>query len=308
MKDKMTEKMTWEATIQYIRKKPEYAYLVDKAYFEADLPLNVERFRNSEEFLETLILLKQYQPNAKTILDIGSGNGISAISLALQGYKVITVEPDASETVGAGAIRKLKEYYKLDNLEVFEAFAEEIKFPNHNFDIVYSRQCMHHAYDLGKFIAEASRVLKPKGLFITIRDHVIFDEQDKAWFLESHPLQKYYGGENAFTPQEYKNAMQQAGLAIKKELKFYDSIINYFPNERKNIESKILQETNIRLLSLRNKIGFWANIPFLQTIYFDYLDKKYGKIIDEKSVAGRMYSYICVKNENSHHRQFGFYW
>jgi ubiquinone/menaquinone biosynthesis C-methylase UbiE len=295
MKDKMTEKMTWEATIQYIRTKPEYAYLVDKAYFEADLPLNVERFRNSEEFLETLTLLKQYQPNAKAILDIGSGNGISAISLALEGYKVITVEPDASETVGAGAIRKLKEYYKLDNLEIFEAFAEEIKFPNHNFDIVYARQCMHHAYDLGKFIAEASRVLKPKGLFITIRDHVIFDEQDKAWFLESHPLQKYYGGENAFTPQEYKNAMQKARLIIKQELKFYDSVINYFPNDKKNIETKILQETNIRIASLKKKIGFFATIPFLQAIYFDYLDKKYGKIIDEKGVAGRMYSYICVK-------------
>ncbi len=287
--------MTWEETIQYIRTQPQYAELVEKAYFNADLPLNVERFRQSEEFVETLNLLKHYQPNAKTILDIGSGNGISAVALALQGYKVTTVEPDASETIGAGAIRKLKVHYQLENLEIFEAFAEEIKFPACHFDIVYARQCMHHAYDLEKFIAEGSRVLKPKGLFITIRDHVIFNQQDKDWFLESHPLQKYYGGENAFTAQEYKNAMQKAGLAIKKELKFYDSVINYFPKERENVENKIDKETTIRLTSLKNKIGFFATIPFLQTIYFEYLDKKYGKIIDEKGVAGRMYSYICLK-------------
>ncbi|MBC7747661.1 MAG: methyltransferase domain-containing protein, partial [Methylotenera sp.] len=214
----MKDKMTWEETIKFIRTQPEFKGLVEKAYFEEDLPLNVERFKKSEEFIETLELLKQYQPYAKSILDIGSGNGISAIALALEGYNVVTIEPDSSDTVGGGAIRKLKEHYNLSNLEVHEAFAEELQLPNANFDIVYARQCMHHAYDLNKFVAEASRATKKGGLFITIRDHVIFNKKDKEWFLATHPLQKFYGGENAFTPTEYKNAMVKAGLQIIKEL------------------------------------------------------------------------------------------
>ncbi len=112
---------------------------------------------------------------------------------------VTAVEPDPSLTVGAGAVRKLKEHYELKNLEDYENFAEDINFKSNYFDIVYIRQAMHHANNLNKFIKECVRVLKPNGLLLTIRDHVIYDEKDKNWFLEYHPLHKIYEGENAFT-------------------------------------------------------------------------------------------------------------
>ena len=289
--------MNWHETIIYIRTKPEYKFLVEKAYFEEDLPLNVERFRNEEEFKETLILLKKYAPNAKNILDIGAGNGISSVAFALAGYNVTVVEPDASDTIGAEAIRILKKHYKLDNLEVFEAFAEEIKFPDGNFDVVYARQCMHHAYNLDKFVAESSRVLKKNGVFMTIRDHVVFDEKDKNWFLEMHPLQKFYGGENAFSPNEYQNAMKKAGLEVKQQVKHYESVINFFPAITEDIQNYIPKQYQLRKESLERKIGFLANIPPFFQLYNLYLDYKIGKIQppDEMNVAGRMYSYVATK-------------
>ncbi len=289
--------MTWEETIQYIRTKPEYKYLVEKAYLEENLPLNVERFIKSEEFLETLAILKKYQPMATSILDIGAGNGISSIALALSGYQISVVEPDKSETIGAGAIRKLKEHYQLSNIEIFEAFAEEIQFPDEHFDIVYARQCMHHAYHLEKFVAEAGRVLKKGGLFITVRDHVVFDSKDKEWFLEMHPLQKFYGGENAFSAEEYKSAMKKAGLEVVQEFKHFDSVINYFPSTKDEIENYQKNQTKLREAHLIHKIGFLGKISFLKKLYHLYLDKKVGKILplDEKNIAGRMYSYLCIK-------------
>jgi len=287
--------MTWEETIQYIRTQPEYKDLIRYAYFETDLPLNVERFSNDAEFLLTLKYIEQYAPNATSILDIGAGNGISSIAFALKDYNVTVVEPDSSETIGAGAIRHLVEHYKLKNIIIHQAFAEEIGFENENFDIVYVRQAMHHAYNLDKFLQEIGRVLKKNGLLITIRDHVIFDKMDKKLFLEHHPLQKFYGGENAFTPEQYKNAMQNAGLKIKEELKYFDSIINYFPLTEKDIKELPKNTYSLRKKSLKNKIGFLANIPFLSNLYNFYLNQKIGHPLDERTVKGRMYSYIAIK-------------
>ncbi len=276
--------MNWEETIQFIRKDPAYANLVEKTYFDEDLVLNIERFRKSKELEETIQLFKKYAPHGKKILDIGCGNGISSIAFALLGYQVDAVEPDASTTVGAGAIRLMKAHYQLENIKVYESFAEDISFPSNAFDIVYIRQAMHHANDLTKFIGEAGRVLKPGGILCTIRDHVVFDKEDKEWFLENHPLHKFYGGENAFSPSEYKEAMIKANLKVDLELKYFDSIINYFPKTKQQIEF---------IQSRKNLVN---KIPNLFHFLLPQRIKKYTTQLDEKKVPGRMYSYIATKN------------
>ena len=288
----MKDKMTWEETIITIRKDEDFKKLVEQAYFEEDLELNVSRFGNSDEFKETLKLIKDFAPNANSILDIGCGNGISSINFASNGYFVTAVEPDSSETVGSGAIKKLKKQFNLDNIDVFEAFAEDINFENNFFDIVYIRQAMHHANDLDKFIKECVRVLKPNGLLLTIRDHVIYDEKDKKWFLESHPLQKYYRGENAFTSNEYKNAIKKAGAQVVKELKYFDSIINYFPFLVEEIKEMKKQNVSLHKKKLTNKLGVIGTNWLVWELY--RLISNYNPL-NEAAIPGRMYSYIAIK-------------
>ena len=289
--------MTWEETIQFIRTQPEYKELVEFAYFEEELPLNVERFKDSEEYHETKAIISHYvQLNSSVkLLDIGSGNGISSIAFALDGLQVVSVEPDPSQTIGAGAINKLKEHYKLSNLNVHQAFAEELKFPDNNFDIVYARQCMHHAYNLKQFLKECARVLKKGGLLITVRDHVVFNETDKKWFLENHPLQKFYGGENAFSSTEYKNAMIEAGLEIKEEIKHFDSVINYFPlskTEKENAEEK---SRKFAVSIVQKKLGAISKIDLFRNLALKYVVNKLGKVHDENQIPGRMYTFLAMK-------------
>lgn len=289
--------MTWEETIKFIRTQSEYKWLVEKAYFEEDLPLNVERFKNSDEFIETIALLSKYKrfvPGLK-LLDIGSGNGISAVSFALNGINVDAVEPDLSETIGTGAIKELKQHYKLNNLNVYEGFAEELAFQDNVFDVVYARQCMHHAHDLKKFLSECARVLKKGGILLTVRDHVVFNKADKKWFLENHPLQKFYGGENAFSAREYKAAMIDAGLEIKEELKYYDSVINYFPlssMDKENAEKKSMEFASE---VVKRKLGALAEINLFRSIVLKYVERKLGKVNDENKIPGRMYTFLAIK-------------
>jgi SAM-dependent methyltransferase len=285
--------MNWHQTIKFIRTLPEYADLVEKAYLEENLPLNVERFRKSEEFLETLLYIKKYMPNANYILDIGSGNGASAVSFALDGYKVVAVEPDPSETIGAGAVRKLKEYYALENIEIKESFAEDLYFDDSSFDIVYARQSMHHAKDLAKFVKESTKGLKSGGMFISVRDHVLYNhKKDENWFLKTHPLQKFYGGEGAYTEDEYKEAIKNAGLTIYEVLKHYDSVINYFPMTRTEfIQNKINCGENIKEKVIK-KLHIFGQINFLQLLFIKYMKKT---VFDESKIPGRMYSFIAIK-------------
>ena len=288
----MKDNLTWEETIQYIRTQADFKELVVKAYFDVNLELNVSRFKASLEFKETLKLIKKHAPKAISILDIGCGNGISAINFALKNYQVTAVEPDSSETVGAGAIRSLKKTLNLDNIEIFEDFAENIQFESNSFDVVYIRQAMHHANNLNKFIEECARVLKPNGLLLTIRDHVILNDKDKAWFLEKHPLHKYYGGENAYTSEAYKQAITNTGCQIIKELKHYDSVINYFPATKKEIDAEVLKKIEKQKKKLQKKLGFFAHIPLVWGLY-----KQFSGFnpLDENQIAGRMYSYIAIK-------------
>lgn len=282
---------TWHETILYIRTLPDFKELVEKAYFEEDLQLNVERFRKSEEYQQTLVFLKQYAPKAKTILDIGSGNGISAVALALDGYKVTASEPDPSDTVGAGAIQKLKQIYKLDELSVYQEFAENIQFPESQFDVVYVRQAMHHANVLNQFVKNLASLLKQGGILMTVRDHVIYNRKDKDWFLESHPLQKFYGGENAYTSSEYRAAIEKAGLNVEVMLKYYDSIINYFPVTKAEIDQMIERKEK----EIRKKVGILSKSELFMNLY-KYLIRLYrGNMLNEAQIPGRMYTFIARK-------------
>jgi ubiquinone/menaquinone biosynthesis C-methylase UbiE len=290
--------LTWEEIIIQIRLDPVYKDLVELAYFEEDLPLNIERFRISEEYQETIKLIRSYSGKKEiiSIVDIGAGNGVAAVSFALDGFQVTAVEPDPSNTIGAGAIKKLKEHYQLNNIQVVEAWGESLPLDTASYDVVYIRQAVHHAAHLNDFIKEAARLLKPGGMLITTRDHVIYSEADKKWFLETHPLHKFYGGENAFSEEEYGHAMIKAGLKIEKILHHYDSVINYFPEKNENFEIRSEERKNYIEQFWKKRIpAAFRKSQFLKTWYFNRANRNLGPVHDERKIPGRLISFIALK-------------
>ena len=276
----MKDEMSWDEAVDWLRSPLGNPQIASDAYLDKDLVKNIERFRKSNEYIETINSLKLYcTNNYPTLLDIGAGNGISSIAFALEGFKVTSLEPYPSDSVGSGAIRWLVNYYKLTNVIVVEAFGENLPFNNQVFDIVYGRQVMHHAHDLKKFIAETARVLKQGGVLITVRDHVIKDENDKQRFLKKHPLHHLYGGENAFRIEEYSGAITVAGLKIKKTMSPSESPINLEPWNKVKVTETLKKQ-------LGNLIG---GIPLFTSIAWSLLKIRFDRM------PGKLYSFIAIK-------------
>jgi len=269
--------MNWEQTILEVRANPAYSDLVKEAYLGGDLKDNVERFYSSQEFRETKRELKQLLGDLKGLylLDIGAGNGISTIAFAKLGINVVALEPDPSSIIGAEAIRKNARIHGLEEkVKVEEAWGESLPFEDGAFDIVYGRQVLHHAHELNSFVKEASRVVKKGGVVMTTRDHVIKDDSDKEKFLERHPLHKFYGGENAFTIEQYSNAYVKADLTIKRSLNAKSTAINYDPWSKKK---------------LATKVGILAKLPIVSDILMFLIKNRLNNL------PGRLHTFIAVK-------------
>lgn len=279
----MNEKYTWEQAVEWLRQQPEQTELVRYCYYDDPILGSAERFNASQEWIEVKKLIKNHMPGK--VLDLGAGRGISSYAFAKQGCQVVALEPDTSDIVGAGAIQLLIDE-TLMPIEISTHSAEKLPFPDNCFDIVYGRAVLHHSKNLSILCHEVERVLKPGGVFLATREHVISRQEDLKQFLESHALHFLYGGENAFLLNEYVSAINNTGMKMKKLLGPFDSVINFYPttNEQFRIQLSVFLKNY-----LGHKISFWIS-------QFEILQKVYGRWLSYRSdEPGRHYSFLATK-------------
>lgn len=126
-------------------------------------------------------------PKAAGILDIGTGLGNMAIVLALNGYSVLTGEPETDDSVYAGQDwLGNAEKAGVDHLITFRSFiAEDMPFENNIFDAVFMLGSLHH-------VDENNRVRVLKECIRITKSHAvicIFEPNQKGLQLirEVHP-------------------------------------------------------------------------------------------------------------------------
>jgi SAM-dependent methyltransferase len=274
---------TWEEAVAWLISQPDRQNLVQACYYDSPLKSTADRYWQSEEWRAIV----PYLPDTLGFaLDIGAGRGISSYALAQDGWQVTALEPDPSDLVGVGAIRELAVAEKLA-ITVVQEFGENLPFADASFDLVFARQVLHHASDLDQLCREISRVLKPSGVFIAVRDHVIAKKSDLPKFLDTHLLHNIYGGENAFLLREYLDAIRSAKLEIKKIFGSFDTPINYAPHS----EDSLKQELATRFSAIPCG-SIVANILLNQAIFPSTL--KFLSKIDRR--PGKLVSFVCYKS------------
>ena len=227
-------RMTWEEAVEQLKRDPACRELVNSCYYDDPLIAAAERYSQSSEWRAA----KAFFPEVRgTALDIGAGRGISSYAMALDRWQVTALEPDASAIVGAGAIRALAAEAHLP-ITVVQTWGEELPFPDETFDVVHCRQALHHARHLVNLCREIGRVLKPGGVLVALREHVISKQADLAVFLEEHPLHRFYGGERAYLLHEYTGAIEGAGIRVTRMLNPLQSDINLFPSTVQELKAR----------------------------------------------------------------------
>lgn len=275
---------SWEQAVVWLRNQPSKIDLILGAYYDDPLLNSADRYWKSDEWHSIQIFLHGVGGNA---LDVGAGRGIASYALAKDGFQVTALEPDASNIVGAGAIRNLSLDSKL-SIKVVEEFSERLPFENCTFDIVFARAVLHHTSNLKTACAEILRVLKPGGIFIAAREHVLSKQTDLDSFLASHPLHSLYGGENAFLLSQYVNALIKAGFNIKNVLGPLESAINYAPRTKAELVSELSKRITKKIPGLAK----FANAILSNLLIWGIVSRIASRL---DSRPGRLYTFVATR-------------
>lgn len=276
--------LSWEQAVAWMVEQPGYGALVKACYYDKPLSHAATRYHSSDEWRA----VRRFLPTPPSrALDLGAGHGITSFALACDGWKVLAVEPNPSNTVGSGAIRGLSEQCSL-GIDVYELTGERLPFSDRTFDLVLARQALHHSTDLRSLCLEAFRLLRPGGRFIALREHVISRTSDLRLFWQQHPLHRLYGGEHAFLLGTYVDALVGAGLRILRTLGPFESPINYAPHTLRSLHDLLLRRLDHAGLRVLAE-------PLLATDTRLRLLLWFLSCIDDR--PGRLYSFICERPE-----------
>ena len=272
--------MTTDEAVRTLRADPQCADLVRDAYLGLDVADSARRFQESGEFAEVRRILGSRLKGA-TVLDLGAGCGIASHAFAASGAaRVIAVDPDPSDEVGRGAMARLAGGF---GFEILDGFGEAIPLADSSVDIVYCRQVLHHARNLPQVLRECARVVKPGGIVLACREHVVDDDAQLRRFLADHPINRLAGGENAHALATYLAAITGAGFRIDTVYGPWRSVINAFPAVRSQAELEAVPEARrVRRFGRLGRLA--ARVPGVRALIWRRIDRP---------VPGRMYSFLA---------------
>jgi SAM-dependent methyltransferase len=275
--------VSWEQAVLSLRADPLQQDLVRDGYYDDPLVSAAERYWLSSEWSSVRSLL----PHGGVALDVGAGRGIASFALAKSGFDVTALEPDSSNLVGADAIRSLARETELP-IKVIQSSSEMLPFSDSCFDLVFARAVLHHTHDLSSACRELARVLRPGGILVAVREHVISRPDHLQAFLDSHPLHHLYGGESAFLLHDYTAAIKTAGLLLDKVFSPLESPINYAPRSDVELRAELSRRIGARLFRSQSLIE--------RCLSFDSVWRPVRTLLGHfDHRPGRLYSFVARK-------------
>jgi len=171
--------------------------------------------------LPRLIALGEWDAQQQA-LDIATGGGHTALAIAphVRHVTVSDLTPRMLEQARAFLLAQ-----NVTNAEFVQADAENLPFAAASFDRVTCRIAPHHFPDVGKFVQEVARVLKPDGLFLLI-DNIAPSDPELDTFINTVEKRRDSSHDRCWTLEEWHRFFANAGLHVEHE-EFFSRTHNY---------------------------------------------------------------------------------
>jgi ubiquinone/menaquinone biosynthesis C-methylase UbiE len=216
---------------------------------------NAERYVSSRdhqtgESLDRLLALAA--PRAEwRALDIATGGGHTALAVAPHVREVVAT--DLTPEMLAAAEHYIRSQ-GVTNVSFREADACALPFGDREFDLVTCRVAPHHFADVGQFVREGARVVRPGGTVIVI-DNVTPEEDAASAAINEIEKVRDPSHQRAYNESEWVAFVRDAGLVVER--------VEHF-RKRRDLESwtgmqQVTPEVRERLRALFRALPPGAN-------------------------------------------------
>jgi ubiquinone/menaquinone biosynthesis C-methylase UbiE len=155
-------------------------------------------------------LLQALQPkNTEVALDVATGTGFTAISLAKLAKHVIGIDVTREMLEQA---TKLARSLGVTNIEFELGDALKTRYEDSSFDLLTTRRATHHFEDVPRFLKEARRVLRPAGRLGLVDMSPSKGAEDFCNRIEKLRDSSHV---EAFTPEAWRSMLSSTGFHIK---------------------------------------------------------------------------------------------
>ncbi|HEX2173978.1 MAG TPA: methyltransferase domain-containing protein [Dehalococcoidia bacterium] len=162
------------------------------------------------ERVARLVLAIHPPPDAR-VLEVATGPGYVALGFAAVCREVVGVDLTAAPL--AIAERQRREQ-GLDNVRFQEADAEDLPFPDGDFDVVVCRLAFHHFEDPPKVLAEMTRVCREHGT-VAVEDLIVSEDPNRAAYQNRFENLRDPSHTRAFPLSRLLTLFAAAGLDVE---------------------------------------------------------------------------------------------